>query len=124
MSLTNFLELPASRRIGETAYFFLIRDGYPVAPGHTLVISKSLKADYFELDDAEKTDLHEAIALAKRLIEENHTPNGYNMGMNCGVAAGQTVFHFHCHVIPRYTGDMEDPRGGIRHCVAGKGSYG
>lgn len=123
MSLTNFLELPATRWIGETSYFFLALDGHPVSPGHTLVVSKSLKTDYFELDNAEKVDLHHAIELAKRSIEESHTPDGYNIGMNCGLAAGQTVFHFHCHVIPRYDGDMADPRGGVRHSVLGKGYY-
>ena len=56
-------------------------------------------------------------------IEENYSPEGYNIGMNCGRQAGQTVMHFHCHVIPRYAGDMDDPSGGIRHCVDGKGRY-
>ena len=56
-------------------------------------------------------------------IEKKHSPSGYNIGMNCGEDAGQTVMHFHCHIIPRYKGDMENPRGGIRHCVEGKGYY-
>ena len=60
---------------------------------------------------------------AKELIQAEYKPDGYNIGMNCGATAGQTVFHFHCHVIPRYKGDMENPRGGVRHCVAGKGNY-
>ena len=60
---------------------------------------------------------------AKKMIELNHSPDGYNIGMNCGTAGGQTIFHFHCHVIPRYNGDMENPRGGIRHCIKGRGNY-
>jgi diadenosine tetraphosphate (Ap4A) HIT family hydrolase len=60
---------------------------------------------------------------AKDLIDYEFTPDGYNIGMNCGFAAGQTVMHFHCHVIPRYFGDMENPRGGVRHCIQGKGYY-
>ncbi len=63
------------------------------------------------------------IMKAKELIEKEFQPDGYNIGMNCGKAAGQTVFHFHCHVIPRYKGDMEDPTGGVRHSVEGKGYY-
>jgi diadenosine tetraphosphate (Ap4A) HIT family hydrolase len=88
-----------------------------------LIISKRLTDDYFSLAIEEKQDLIHAIQLAKSSIEENYSPDGYNIGMNCGEAAGQTVFHFHCHVIPRYTGDMEDSRGGIRHCLKGKGYY-
>ena len=57
------------------------------------------------------------------LNKKNHSPNGYNIGMNCGESAGQTVMHFHCHVIPRYKDDMDNPRGGIRHCIPEKGNY-
>lgn len=123
MGIRNFYELPGELQIGETECFFLIRDGFPVSPGHTLIISKELREDYFALSDIEKADLDNAIQLAKELIESEYTPDGYNIGMNCGVAAGQTVFHFHCHLIPRYIGDMDDPSGGVRHCVEGKGRY-
>lgn len=123
MGIRNFYELPKELQIGETECFFLIRDGFPVSPGHTLIISKELREDYFALSDIEKADLDNAIQLAKLLIDQEYTPDGYNIGMNCGVAAGQTVFHFHCHMIPRYIGDMEDPSGGVRHCVEGKGRY-
>ena len=58
-----------------------------------------------------------------KLFKKEYKPDGYNIGMNCGEVAGQTVFHFHCHVMPRYAGDMDDPRGGVRHCVEGKGDY-
>lgn len=123
MSIKTFFEIPPDRHIGQTAHFFLIYDGFPVSPGHILIISKALRTDYFELSDDEKSDLDAAILLAKKLIEENHNPDGFNIGMNCGESAGQTVFHFHCHVMPRYIGDMDDPRGGVRHCVDGKGKY-
>jgi len=123
MSIKNFFEIPSDRHIGQTEHFFLIYDGFPVSPGHILIISKELRMDYFELTVQEKEDLANAILLAKQLIEEGHSPDGYNIGMNCGEAAGQTVFHFHCHLIPRYIGDMENPRGGVRHCVQGKGRY-
>ena len=101
----------------------MIRDGYPVSPGHSLIITKHLRRDYFELNEKELHELPEVIKLVKGNIEESYKPNGYNIGMNCGEAAGQTVFHFHCHVIPRYTGDMANPRGGVRHSIAGKGYY-
>ena len=60
---------------------------------------------------------------AKNIIKSKFSPDGYNIGMNCGETSGQTVMHFHCHVIPRYKGDMDNPRGGIRHCIYGKGYY-
>ena len=118
-----FLQIPDDKIIGKSDHFFLIYDGFPVSPGHILIISKEQKTDYFSLSDEEQSELRKMILKAKAIIEENHSPDGYNIGMNCGEAAGQTVFHFHCHVIPRYKGDMENPRGGVRHCVAGKGNY-
>ncbi|MDF2852533.1 MAG: hypothetical protein K0S31_3218 [Sphingobacterium multivorum] len=123
-SIKNFLELPTDKHVGETQHFFLIRDGFPVSRGHTLIISKALRTDYFELRPDEKADLDNAIGLARSLVEAEFTPDGYNIGMNCGESAGQTVFHFHCHLIPRYSGDMENPRGGVRHVlIPSKGSY-
>lgn len=122
-SIKNFFELPKDKHIGETEHFFLIRDGFPVSPGHTLIISKTLRVDYFELTSDEKADLDNAISLARSLVEAEFSPDGYNIGMNCGESAGQTVFHFHCHLIPRYAGDMENPRGGVRHVIPSKGSY-
>jgi diadenosine tetraphosphate (Ap4A) HIT family hydrolase len=88
-----------------------------------LVISNEVRPDYFALTEKEKKSLDEAIAIARNIIENEHKPDGYNIGMNCGESAGQTVFHFHCHIIPRYIGDMENPRGGVRHCINGKGYY-
>jgi len=121
--MKSFLEIPQERIIFKNNFFFIIKDGFPVSPGHLLIISNELKLDYFELSNDEKANLNEVILKAKELIEQEYKPDGYNIGINCGEAAGQTVFHFHCHVIPRYKGDMEDPRGGVRHCVEGKGGY-
>jgi diadenosine tetraphosphate (Ap4A) HIT family hydrolase len=103
--------------------FFLIYDSYPVSPGHILIISNEEKEDFFTLNQKEKEELISLIERAKVIIEIENEPHGYNIGMNCGEAAGQTVMHFHCHVIPRYFGDMDNPRGGIRHCVKNKGYY-
>ena len=121
--MENFLELIKDNKIGETIHFVIMQDNFPVSPGHLLVISKKLKCDYFDLTNDELLNLATAIKVAKRLIEEHYKPDGYNIGMNCGKAAGQSVMHFHCHVIPRYDGDTENPRGGVRHCIPGKGNY-
>jgi diadenosine tetraphosphate (Ap4A) HIT family hydrolase len=121
--MKDFTEIDRNEILFKNDYFFIINDGFPVSPGHLLVISNNIKKDYFELNDDEKKFLFHAINEAKYIIELDYKPDGYNIGMNCGAAAGQTVFHFHCHVIPRYNGDMENPKGGVRHCINGKGYY-
>lgn len=121
--MSVFLEISNEEKIYSGVNFFLIKDRFPVSPGHVLIISKDLKKDFFELNAEERNELPLMIEVAKNLIEKDHNPDGYNVGMNCGESAGQTVFHFHCHIIPRYKGDMENPRGGVRHCVSGKGNY-
>ncbi|MGR7813391.1 HIT family protein [Lacinutrix undariae] len=121
MSVFNNIE--EKRIIHQGKHFFLIKDGYPVSPGHILIISNKEKIDYFELGENELKELTELIHKAKEIIENEYNPDGYNIGMNCGEVAGQSVMHFHCHIIPRFKGDMKNPKGGIRHCVKGKGSY-
>jgi diadenosine tetraphosphate (Ap4A) HIT family hydrolase len=103
--------------------FFIKFDNYPVSPGHILVITTGNEKDYFDLSEEKKQRLADLIEKAREIVEASHRPEGYNIGMNCGDIAGQTVMQFHCHLIPRYSGDMDDPRGGVRHCVAGKGYY-
>lgn len=121
--MNKFLNIPEGDIVYKSKYFFAIRDRFPVSKGHTLIISKEQKADYFDLSMEEKQELPLVIdEIQKRLVKE-FEPDGYNIGMNCGEAAGQTIFHFHCHIIPRYKGDMEDPRGGVRHSIKGKGYY-
>lgn len=121
--MKDFTQIQEDRIIFKNDFYFIIKDAFPVSPGHLLIISKNVRKDYFDLSPVEVMELHSVIEIAKGIIETEHKPDGYNIGMNCGVSAGQTVFHFHCHLIPRYTGDMENPRGGVRHCVAGKGYY-
>ncbi len=118
-----FLEIPKDRWLYESDHFFIISDKYPVSDGHLLIVSRELRQDLFELSAEEKKELPDLITRAKLLIEKSHKPTGYNIGMNCGTSAGQTVFHFHCHVIPRYDGDVDNPRGGIRHVMPGMGDY-
>jgi len=121
--MSVFSNIPEDLHLFGSTHFFIIEDKYPVSPGHLLIISRVEKLDYFELTDEEKKELPDLISKARQLIEEKYNPDGYNIGMNCGEVAGQTVMHFHCHVIPRYKGDMDDPRGGVRHSVEGKGYY-
>jgi diadenosine tetraphosphate (Ap4A) HIT family hydrolase len=105
-------------------HFFMIFDRYPVSPGHILIISNdSSKINFFELSNEEKLELMNLLEIGKDIINEKFKPDGFNIGINCGEAAGQTVLHFHCHLIPRYIGDMKDPRGGIRYCIPEKGNY-
>lgn len=118
-----FLDIPQEQHLLQGEHFFVIKDGFPVSPGHCLIVSRNPKADYFNLNKTERHELTELIHKVRACIEEEHSPDGYNIGMNCGRIAGQTVMHFHCHVIPRYEGDMVNPAGGVRHCVFGKGQY-
>lgn len=121
--MSIFFEIPSHEYVYDADDFFMIYDRFPVSPGHLLIVSKHVRTDYFDLTHKEKEILPQLIDVSRCIIEEHHRPYGYNIGMNCGIAAGQTVMHFHCHVIPRYKGDMIDPCGGIRHAVQGKGYY-
>jgi len=121
--MRNFLKIPPERIIHDSKRFFVIKDAFPVSPGHTLIISKALKKNYFDLSIEEKEELVRLIEVVKNMIEKEFSPDGYNIGMNCGKAAGQSIMHFHCHVIPRYNGDMENPKGGVRYCIPEKGLY-
>ena len=119
--MTDFLDIPKERIIYRSCYFNIVEDAYPVSPGHLLIISRRWCETFFDLNIREMEDLPHVIRTAKMLIEMHHIPDGYNIGMNCGEAAGQSVNHFHCHVIPRYDGDMQDPKGGVRYCIPSKG---
>lgn len=121
--MKDFTSIEETRILYKNDFFFIIKDAFPVSPGHLIIISNIIKKDYFDLSIEERENLNEVIEKAKEIIESEFKPDGFNIGMNCGEAAGQTVFHFHCHLIPRYKGDMENPRGGVRHCINGKGYY-
>ena len=98
-------------------------DRYPVSKGHLLVIPFRHIPDFFLMTDEEREAVLTLVTECKEVIEENFSPAGYNIGFNVGVAAGQTVMHCHCHVIPRYVGDVKEPRGGVRGVVPGKRGY-
>lgn len=121
--MSVFSEISQSQWVLETKHFFVIRDAFPVTEGHSLIISKREVVDYFQLNTEEKQDLAFAIEKTRDNLVKNFSVKDFNIGINCGISAGQTVFHFHCHVIPRREGDVEDPRGGVRHSVIGKGYY-
>lgn len=107
----------------ETALCNVIRDKYPVSPGHTLIIPKRHVETYFDLSNEEKEDVMRLIDSLKEEMDMAIHPDGYNIGFNAGIHAGQTVMHCHIHVIPRYRGDMDDPRGGVRGVIPSKQSY-
>ena len=100
-----------------------IWDAFPVSPGHVLVITRRHIGTWFEATPGEQAGMLEGIAFAKTAIEAHHQPDGYNIGINVGDAAGQTVDHLHLHVIPRYRGDVADPTGGVRHVIPDKANY-
>lgn len=119
--MSVFLSLPTSVWVASNALAFAIRDRDPVSDGHTLVIPKRLVIDFFGTTEAERLALFSLVDEVKRALDASHRPDGYNVGFNAGSAAGQTVFHLHLHVIPRYRGDVEDPRGGVRHVIPSRG---
>jgi diadenosine tetraphosphate (Ap4A) HIT family hydrolase len=102
---------------------FAIYDKYPVSPGHMLIIPKRHVADFFDTTPEEKRAVLEILDRSKKMLDEEMAPDGYNVGINCGSAAGQTVFHVHVHLIPRYAGDIDNPRGGVRGVIPGKRVY-
>lgn len=118
-----FCDPPTDRIFAEDERSFCLWDGYPVSPGHALIIPRRHVVNWFEASPAEQIGLVSRLSVAKAIIDERHRPDGYNIGINSGAAAGQTVFHLHIHLIPRFAGDASDPRGGVRHVIPAKGHY-
>ena len=99
----------------ENSLAFAIYDKYPVNKGHILIMPRRHFSDFFSAEPEEITAIHDLLHKAKELLEEKYDPDGYNIGVNINEAAGQTIMHLHVHLIPRYKGDVDDPRGGIRN---------
>lgn len=118
-----FCALPAERILILADEALVIRDAFPVSPGHTLVIPRRHIGSFFELTEAERACMVELLAQAKAELDLSFQPDGFNIGINDGAAAGQTVQHLHLHLIPRYLGDVPDPRGGVRWVMPGKAKY-
>ena len=111
------------RVLFETSQWIAIYDAYPVSDGHTLLIPKEHYETFFDLPDSLIESLQYRIKDVKRILDEKYNPSGYNIGVNCGQSAGQTVNHCHIHIIPRYDGDVENPRGGVRGVIPSRMSY-
>lgn len=107
----------------ENELAFSFWDEYPVSKGHIIFMTKRHIKDFFETTKEERIAIFELIEKVKNIIDKKYKPTGYNIGMNCGISAGQTVMHIHIHLIPRYDGDVENPRGGIRAVIPGKKDY-
>ncbi len=118
-----FCSLTPDRIISESEYAITIRDAFPVSEGHTLILPRRHVQSFFELRANEKEAILQAVEKAKEALDQKHSPDGYNIGINDGEAAGQTVPHLHVHLIPRYKGDSKDPRGGIRWIIPEKAKY-
>ena len=114
----------AGRMIAENELCYAIRDGFPVTENHTLIIPKRHVADYFDLYQPELNAIHQMISKQRQdILETDETVLGFNVGVNSGLVAGQTIFHAHIHLIPRREGDVVDPRGGVRGVIPNKQGY-
>ncbi len=119
-----FCELPVERVVLESEYFNVIFDAYPVSEGHTLIIPKRHAETWFDLTVEEQHSAADLLnEIKKDLQVKDASILGFNIGMNCGEVAGQTVMHCHVHLIPRRNGDMDDPKGGVRGVIPGKQKY-
>lgn len=118
-----FCTLPVSRLLARNDFAITLRDAYPVTPGHTLVIPVRHVSSFFDATRAEREAMVALLDLAKQQLQAQFNPTGYNIGINDGAAAGQTIAHLHIHLIPRYLGDRADPRGGVRWVMPEKADY-
>ena len=118
-----FCKLPQDRIIDSNEFGFVIRDGFPISPGHTLIIPKRHVGSFFEISQKERYALLALLDKAKETIDTEFHPDGFNIGINDGPSAGQTVPHLHMHLIPRFKNDQADPRGGVRWIIPEKAKY-
>lgn len=109
--------------IAENDLFYAREDNFPVSKGHSEIVPKRHIQSFFELNNAELIKLYDLIKKVKNIILNKHNPDAFNIGINDGEEAGRTIHHLHVHLIPRYKGDVENPRGGVRHIIPGKGNY-
>ena len=118
-----FCTLPAERIIDSNEFGVVIRDGYPISKGHTLIIPKRHVGSFFETTQDEKLALLALLESAQQKLKKEFNPPSFNIGINDGKEAGQTVPHLHIHLIPRYESDLVDPRGGVRWIIPEKAKY-
>lgn len=122
-TMCPFCKFPDSECVQTTAVGRAFRDQYPLSQGHTLVTPRNHVASLFDLNTVEQADLWKLVASVREQLQREFNPDGFNIGLNDGTAAGQTVMHAHIHVIPRYAGDVPDPRGGVRWIIQEKADY-
>ena len=118
-----FCSLEEDRILRSDDLTITLRDGFPVNPGHTLIVPRRHVASFFQILPDEQLAMLNALSIARESLQEELSPDGFNVGINDGTAAGQTVMHLHIHLIPRFDGDMEDPRGGVRGVIPHKQKY-
>ena len=119
-----FCAVERSREIlASSASSVAFYDGFPVSPGHALIMPRRHVASFFDLTEEERADLFRVADEVRRIVDQRYHPDGYNLGVNVGKAAGESFFHVHLHLIPRYAGDVPNPRGGVRGVIPGKQSY-
>lgn len=109
--------------VAENELAVALSDGYPVSVGHTLVVPRRHEADYFRLSEDEQVAILRLVREVQQHLQEDLRPSAFNVGVNAGPAAGQTIGHAHLHLIPRYVGDVPDPRGGVRWVIPAKARY-
>ena len=107
----------------QNEHAYAVFDAFPVGKGHALIIPHRCFANFFDATQEEKAAILDLLDKVKAKLDTEHAPDAYNIGINCGAEAGQTVFHLHVHLIPRYKGDMDDPRGGVRGVIPSKQKY-
>jgi diadenosine tetraphosphate (Ap4A) HIT family hydrolase len=118
-----FCRLKPEKILGENEHMVWVFDRNPVSPGHSLVVSKRHVESFFDTTAAEREAFLSLLDQARVHVHQSHAPSGYNIGINEGADAGQSVQHFHVHLIPRFTGDTHDPRGGVRWVVRDRADY-
>ncbi|MFW5980343.1 MAG: HIT family protein [Bacillota bacterium] len=118
-----FCNITDDDKIFENDLAYAIYDKYPVNKGHILIITKNHTKDYFSATEKERRAIFTLMEKCKKFLDEKYNPDAYNIGINCGREAGQTIMHFHLHLIPRYRGDIDDPTGGVRGVIPEKRVY-
>jgi ATP adenylyltransferase len=119
-----FCDISEDRIIAFNALAFAVRDKYPVTELHTLIISKRHAPTFFDLFEPERRAINQLLGKVRAaILQKDASASGFNIGMNNGDVAGQTIGHAHVHLIPRRQGDVQDPRGGVRGVIPGKATY-
>lgn len=121
--MSEFSDIPEGDWIDSNERAFAIYDEYPVTEGHVLVVSKAEVPTWFDANETTQRAMMSLLGKMKLYLQDEYNPDGFNIGINNGEAAGQTIPHLHAHLIPRYEGDVGDPRGGVRHVIPERGNY-